>query len=77
MATATDFGAAGASGGGGAIQPMELGLTVQQTAPIDIKQFLESTLVRNSRNIVTLQPRHTHTHDTRLKMLWRVLFTAA
>ena len=51
MATATDFG--GAAGGGGAIQPMELGLTVQQSAPIDIKQFLESTLVSNSRKFVT------------------------
>ena len=63
MATATDFG--GAAGGGGAIQPMELGLTVQQSAPIDIKQFLESTLVSNSRNLsheYTHTSTYTHTH---------------
>ena len=44
MATSTDFVAAGGGGSQG-IQPMDLGLTVQQTAPIDIKQFLDTTLV--------------------------------
>ena len=49
-----DFGVAGGGGGtqqGQGIQPMELGLTVQQTAPIDIKHFLESTLV-SRENII-------------------------
>lgn len=49
-----DYGVAGGGGGtqqGQGIQPMELGLTVQQTAPIDIKHFLESTLVSHE-NII-------------------------
>jgi hypothetical protein len=44
MAVSTDFVAAG-GGAQGIGQPMDLALTVQQTAPIDIKQFLDTTLV--------------------------------
>ncbi len=44
MAVSTDFVAAG-GGAQGIGQPMDLALTIQQTAPIDIKQFLDTTLV--------------------------------
>ena len=74
MAASTDFVAVGAGGSQG-IQPMDLGLTVQQTAPIDIKQFLDTTLVSCAVGIATLSCGYTP--HFRLRMHWRAPFTAA